>query len=53
LGNTHKVAASLRALGFRWNRILGQWEGKVEFSDAKKTVEEAGGTVERVEGGGS
>jgi hypothetical protein len=43
-----EVAASLRALGFRWNRYLGQWEGKVEFADAKKTVEEAEGKVERV-----
>jgi hypothetical protein len=34
---------ALRALGFRWNRILGQWEGKVEFADAKRTVE--GGTA--------
>ncbi len=44
-----EVAASLRALGFRWNRYLGQWEGKVEFAEAKKTVEQVGGKIQKVE----
>jgi hypothetical protein len=44
-----EVAASLRALGFRWNRYLGQWEGKVEFGEAKKTVEGTGGRIEKVQ----
>jgi hypothetical protein len=44
-----EVAASLRALGFRWNRYLGQWEGKVEWAEAKKTVEAVGGKISRVD----
>ncbi len=47
-----EVAASLRALGFRWNRIVEHWEGKVDFADAKKTVETAGGAIEQVRPGG-
>jgi hypothetical protein len=44
-----EVAASLRALGFRWNRYLGQWEGKVDFAEAKKTVEQTGGEISKLE----
>ena len=30
------LAASLRKLGFRWNRLLGQWEGNVLYAEAEK-----------------
>jgi len=38
-------ALKMGAGQFRWNRYLGQWEGKVEFTEAKKTVEQAGGAI--------
>ena len=41
------LAASLRALGFRWNRLLGQWEGNVLYADAEKAVTIAGGTISK------
>ena len=41
------LAASLRNLGFRWNRLLGQWEGNVSFEDAEKAVTSAGGTISK------
>jgi hypothetical protein len=34
-----EVAASLGALGFRWNRYLGEWEGKVDHRQPKELVE--------------
>ena len=43
-----EVAASLRAAGFRWNRYLRQWEGKVLWDDAKGIVESTAGKIERV-----
>lgn len=45
-----EVAASLRAIGFRWNRYLRQWEGKVDWPEAKKTVEASGGKIEKPKG---
>lgn len=41
------LAASLRTLGFRWNRLLGQWEGNVRYMDAEKAVTAAGGTISK------
>ena len=41
-----EVAASLRAIGFRWNRYLKQWEGKVDFAEAKAIVTSQRGTIE-------
>jgi hypothetical protein len=45
-----EVAASLRGIGFRWNRFLKQWEGNVEFDEAKALVEETGGTISKIDG---
>jgi len=42
-----ELAAALRKLGFRWNRFLGQWEGKVLYPDAEKVVTAAGGTISK------
>jgi hypothetical protein len=41
-----EVAASLRAIGFRWNRHIKQWEGKVDFAEAKTIVTSQRGTIE-------
>lgn len=41
------LAASLRKLGFRWNRFLGQWEGNVLYADAETAVTTAGGTISK------
>jgi hypothetical protein len=41
------LAASLRKLGFRWNRFLGQFEGNVLYADAEKAVTVAGGTISK------
>jgi hypothetical protein len=46
------LAIALRKLGFRWNRIVEQWEGKVDFAQAKQTVEMAGGSIQPVRPGG-
>lgn len=43
-----ELAASLRSVGFRWNRYLKQWEGKVEFEEASKIVVGQGGVIETV-----
>ena len=43
-----ELAATLRDLGFRWNRFLKQWEGKVDFVKAKETVEGMGGNVQKI-----
>jgi hypothetical protein len=40
-------AAALRNLGFRWNRLLGQWEGNVLYADAEKAVTVAGGAISK------
>ncbi|TAL01126.1 MAG: hypothetical protein EPO08_11465 [Rhodospirillaceae bacterium] len=42
------VSQQLRAHGFRFNRFLTQWEGKVLFEEAAATVKLAGGTIEKV-----
>lgn len=44
-----ELSATLRSIGFRWNRFLKQWEGKVDFDAAAALVEEQGGTISRVE----
>ena len=43
-----ETATGLRQLGFRWNRILDQWEGRVVFADAAKFVSAAGGTISKI-----
>jgi len=43
-----ETAASLRALGFRWNRLLVQWEGKVDYGQAKAFVEGESGKITAV-----
>jgi len=44
-----ELAATLRSIGFRWNRFLQQWEGKVEFEPAKVLVEGQRGVITMVE----
>jgi hypothetical protein len=43
-----EMAATLRSLGFRWNRFLKQWEGKVDFAAAEAIVTSQGGTIEQL-----
>ncbi|MDD4617073.1 MAG: conjugal transfer protein TraD [Alphaproteobacteria bacterium] len=43
-----ELAATLRDMGFRWNRFLKQWEGKVDFANAKGVVEGMGGNIQKV-----
>lgn len=43
-----ELAATLRDLGFRWNRITKQWEGMVDFANAKIVVEGMGGNINLV-----
>jgi hypothetical protein len=43
-----QVSDQLRALGFHWNRLLVQWEGKVDFDGAKAFVEGQGGEIRLV-----
>jgi hypothetical protein len=43
-----ETAAALRKLGFRWNSILGQFEGKIVYDEAEAFVGQAGGTLNRV-----
>lgn len=45
---TADIVGGLRKLGFRWNSILGQFEGRVAYDAAAAFVTEAGGTIERV-----
>ena len=45
------LTAQLRELGFHWNRLLIQWEGKVEWDGARTFVESEGGTISMVNGG--
>jgi hypothetical protein len=44
-----ELAASLRSVGFRWNRYLKQWEGKVEYDEAAKMVEGQGGKIKQLD----
>jgi len=50
---SHKIepelAASLRSIGFRWNRFLKQWEGHVDFDEASPMVKSQGGSIEKVD----
>lgn len=43
-----ELSAQLRGAGFRWNRYLMQWEGKVDLPTAKELVEGAGGLIQEV-----
>jgi hypothetical protein len=42
------LTSQLRELGFHWNRLLIQWEGKVEWDEAKAFVEGKGGKIRQV-----
>lgn len=44
-----ELAASLRSVGFRWNRYLKQWEGKVEYDEAEKLVVAQGGKIRNLD----
>ena len=44
------VTARLRALGFRWSKVLRHWEGLAAFDAAKHAADELGGTLRRVTG---
>ena len=44
-----EVAAALRSAGFRWNRFLKQWEGKVLWDEAAAMVNSQGGTIDKVD----
>lgn len=42
------ITAALRAVGFRRNKLLGQWEGRVDYPAAENLVKEAGGVIEQI-----
>jgi len=42
------ITAALRAAGFRRNKVLNQWEGRVDYLVAESLVKEAGGNIEVV-----
>ena len=42
------IAARLRALGFRWSKVLRHWEGLAAFEAASRAADELGGTLRRV-----
>lgn len=44
-----ELAASLRSIGFRWNRFLKQWEGNVDYDEAAALVGGQGGKIEKLE----
>lgn len=44
-----EVAASLRSVGFRWNRLLMRWEGRVDYDEATAVVTTTGGTIARAD----
>jgi hypothetical protein len=46
---TPELAASLRSVGFRWNRYLKQWEGKIDYAEAEKLVVGQGGRIKKIE----
>ena len=43
-----ELAATLRSIGFRWNRYLKQWEGNVDFDEALILVEGQCGSIEKL-----
>ena len=42
------LTAQLREVGLHWNRLLIQWEGKVEWEEAKGFAEGKGGKISKV-----
>lgn len=42
------VTARLRALGFRFSKVMQHWEGHALHDDAKALADELGGTLRRV-----
>jgi len=44
-----ELAAALRSAGFRWNRFLKQWEGKVLWDEAASMVKGQGGSIDMVD----
>lgn len=45
------MTARLRALGFRWSKVLRHWEGLADFDAARRAADELGGTLRRVTAG--
>jgi hypothetical protein len=43
-----ETVTGLRKLGFRWNKLLGQWEGRIIFDEATAFVIGAGGIISQV-----
>ncbi|MFQ8433310.1 conjugal transfer protein TraD [Amaricoccus sp. W119] len=43
------VTARLRALGFRWSKVMRHWEGLASYDDARRAADELGGTLRRVQ----
>ncbi|MCW2247861.1 hypothetical protein M2352_003495 [Azospirillum fermentarium] len=44
-----ETAAALRKLGFRWNKLMQQWEGRVILADATAAVTAAGGKIDQLQ----
>lgn len=44
---TRQCRAALGASGLRENRLLGHWEGRVDFAEAEAVVVANGGTIRR------
>jgi len=42
------VTTALRAVGFRFNKVLQHWEGLARFDEANSLVKAHGGTAQRV-----
>ncbi len=45
---TKEVTASLRAAGFRFNKMLQHWEGMARFDEAGRIAKQHGGTARRI-----
>ncbi len=45
---TKEVTASLRAAGFRFNKMLQHWEGMARFDEAGRIAQQHGGTARRI-----
>lgn len=42
------AATRLRALGFRWSKVLGHWEGVALYDEVKPLADELGASLRRV-----
>ena len=45
------VSTRLRALGFRWSKVMNHWEGLADAEAAGAIAEEHGGALRRMDGG--